>query len=76
MVAMFEGFVAVKSFSGVRRHKPVGGSKVPSTLSGNSTAAARCLRGGKRLVADIAPPLARFCSEGGRRAGGQSSAAF
>jgi len=48
--------------------------KFSAPSSGNSTAPACCLRGGKR-PADIAPPLARFCSEGGRWAGGQSSAA-
>jgi len=32
VVAMFEGLLSVKSFSGIRRHKPVGGSKVLSTF--------------------------------------------
>ena len=38
---------SAKAFSGVRRHNPSGKRSAPK-LSCNSTAAARCLRGGKR----------------------------
>ena len=75
-------FAVLRSFKAPRQVLPVIGvvslsvfRKFQAPSSGNRPLRHAVCGAASTLRADIAPPLARFCSEGGRWAGGQSSAA-